>query len=138
MSANDFTQLLENATDYAVDQLCTDCYFVPFAVVLDPKGRLRRVIEDAQHLATPEETVSFILEDLRREAGKGKYRATAIASSSRILHPDSGEEIDAIQVACEHESSQPVIGYVPYTIEDHKLVLGELIWEEGENEIFPP
>jgi len=136
MSDEVFDQLMQRATDYAVNQLCTDMYVVPFAVVADAKGRITVVTEEAQHIATEDETVSFIQQDLRRGVENGKYSATAVVQGLRFTHPDTGADTDVIQVACEQRSHFPVIGYLPYSIEQGKLVLGSLICEEGENEIF--
>ena len=136
MSEQVFDQLMQRATEYAVNQLCTDRYFVPFAVVQDADGHIRIVTEEAQHIAAEDETVSFIEQDLRRGVENGRHVATAIVQGLRFTHPQTGQDTDVIQVACEHRSQFPVIGYVPYRIEDGNLFVDDLICEEGKSVIF--
>ena len=136
MSLDDLTSLLHGAAEYAVDQLCNHARLMPFAVTLDTQGNIKFVTEDSGKLSLDEEILSSFRPELQKGADDGALKAIAIVTDKKILDPTNGQPTQAIAVACEHLSHDPVLGCVPYTLDGEKINLGDLFLDEGENVFF--
>ena len=53
-----------------------------------------------------------------------------------LTHPESGEQMDAVQLELDHAETEAVDVYVPYTSGDVGVKFGELVAAPGQAPVF--
>ena len=131
--------LLDEACRAALHLLEKNKEFYPFAVAMDPDGKIRHVAGyTGNEMPTSREVSEVLVEGLRRDAKAGKLLASALVQDVRITDSRTGAQTDAIQVALEHESDEPVTCFLPYSLSGEAVSQGEIAAERGQRTVFGP
>ncbi len=69
-------------------------------------------------------------------ARSGQYKATALVYDVRVSLPSSGKKSDAIAVSLNHRDNYSVVVFFAYNIEGGKYVPGEVLAQQGDNDVF--
>ena len=69
-------------------------------------------------------------------AKDGQYKATALVYDVRVALPGTGEKSDAIAVSLNHRADYSVIVLFPYKIEGGRPIIGQVMAQKGEADIF--
>ena len=138
----DMDILLDEGIEAASQFLEQNGEFCPFGVVLTTDGEIRFVQCEPEDEFTQSDGLVEITENALRDlVESGEVRATALISDVYIhgkSEPDAEPEpdTDAIRLALEHISAGAVTCYLPYTIGEEEITMGELVAEEGDAVIF--
>ena len=107
--------VLDGLLGFAQQMLDKHGEFYPYAAALDSSGDLQMVAADAgEEHPDPSELIELLYEGLTRQASAGQIRAAGVCADARVNPPDSADMTDAIKVAIEHASSDPVEVFLPY------------------------
>ena len=135
----DMDILLDEGIEAATQFLEENGEFCPFAVVLSAGGEVRYLQCEPDDEFTQSEGLIEITENTLKElAESGEVRATVLIADVFIHGKDESDpDTDAIRLSMEHITTGAVICYLPYTVGEEEIVMGELVAEEGEAVIFP-
>ena len=135
----DMDTLLDEGIEAATQFLEENGEFCPFAVVLSTDGEVRYLQCEPDDEFTQSEGLIEITENtLKSLAESGEVRASALVSDVFIHGKDESDpDTDAIRLSMEHITTGAVTCYLPYTIEEEEIVMGQLVAEEGESVVFP-
>lgn len=133
----DAEALLNVALGFAEEQLAKYKEFYPFGVAMDPDGQIAMVATDfGSDAPNSQEVIDQLKEAFRSGASSGSYRATALVADVRITDPATNKKSDAVAVRIDHRDDYSIVVHMPYTFKWWKLATGELIFEQGSDEIF--
>ncbi len=130
--------VLEEGINTAVHFLNGNGEFFPFAVVVTKRGEMRHVQGWTEEQRPPSDQVIHLLySGLRQCAVEEEYRTTALISDVRLRETDSDSFTDAIRVAIEDFEEAPVTCYLPYSLNEGSVEVGEISAEKGKAVVFP-
>ena len=119
------TQELMNAVLPMAEKMLTgQGYFYPYGGAMTPAGD---IIDIVSHIETDKPSASdmiAVLQDkLVGSAVNKDFKATALV-------------YDSIAINLDHELGYSVVVFVPYTVEEGKVSLGELTIQAGDKSVF--
>lgn len=129
-------QLLHYLLPVAEDQLNRDGAFRPYAATLDTEGEVSSVAASEGEEPDVGDLLVALHAELRERASEGAIRASGIAADVTLTHPESGEQMDAVQLELDHAETEAVDVYVPYTSGDVGVKFGELVAAPGQTPVF--
>ena len=144
----DVENLMNAMIPIAIEKLESDGQFAPFGGAMNPKGEIFTLAEQGEEPpGHPDVMIASLKEHMRGAVREGEYKATAIVFDVEVdppaeevaLEEDAAvtpEPTDAVAVALDHEGDVSVVVLFPYTLEDHKVTVGEIYSTEGEADIF--
>ena len=137
--SEDMDILLDEGIEAATEFLEENGEFCPFAVVLSTDGEVRYLQCEPDDEFTQSEGLIAITENTWKSlAESGEVRATALISDVYIHGKDETDpDTDAIRLSMEHITTGAVTCYLPYSIDEEEIVMGQLVAEEGEAVVFP-
>lgn len=113
--------------------------FYPFAIAMDKGGAIRHVAGyTGTEMPASSDVIEVMVAGLKEDVANGRLLAVGIVKDVRITDPRTGTKTDAIAVALEHRSDQPVTCYLPYSFEGDRLIQGEIVAERGQANVFAP
>ncbi|MBT7442366.1 MAG: hypothetical protein HN790_00150 [Methylococcales bacterium] len=132
------TQELMNAVLPMAEKMLTgQGYFYPYGGAMTPAGD---IIDIVSHIETDKPSASdmiAVLQDkLVGSAVNKDFKATALVYDSMIAASNNSEKSDAIAINLDHELGYSVVVFVPYTVEEGKVSLGELTIQAGDKSVF--
>lgn len=132
--------LLDTLLRFAQQMLDKHGEFYPYAAALDSSGELQMVAADpGEERPDSSELIELLYEGLTRQASAGEIRALGVTADVQVSAPDSLEMTDAIKVAIEHASSDPVEVFLPYVKRRFRgAQYGELFAQPGTARVFSP
>jgi hypothetical protein len=112
--------------------------FYPYAAALDSSGEVQMVAADVgEEHPDSSELIELLYEGLTRQASAGQIRAAGVCADVRVNPPDSADTTDAIKIAIEHASSDPVEVFLPYVKRRFRgAQYGELFAQAGTARVF--
>ena len=130
-------QLLNYLLPFAEQMLSSHGEFYPHAATMDVAGDVQAVSAAGDERPEVGELLLALHAELREQAAQGAIRASGIAADVTLTDPDSGEEMDAVQLELDHAETDAVDVYVPYTSgDDDRIKFGELVATAGQAPIF--
>ena len=129
-------QLLNYLLPFAEQMLSAHGEFYPYAATMDAGGEVQAVSAAGDERPEVGELLLALHAELREQAAHGTIRASGIAADVTLTDPDSGEEMDAVQLELDHAEADAVDVYVPYTNGDEGVEFGELVAASGQAPIF--
>lgn len=129
--------VLQEAIETAAHLLEKRGEFFPFAVVMTAAGEIRHLqaMMDDDHPES-DAVIKSIVETIREDGLRDKYRCVGVASSVDLSDTVEGKSSAAIRVHLEGIGIDAVVCYVPYALDDHVVILGEVIGTKAKDEIF--
>jgi hypothetical protein len=115
--------------------------FYPYAAALDSSGELQMVAaaDPGDEHPDSSELIELLYQGLMRQASAGEIRAAGVCADVRVSATDSPQMTDAIKVAIEHTSSDPVEVFLPYVKRKFRgTQYGELFAQPGTARVFSP
>jgi hypothetical protein len=130
-------QLLNYLLPFAEQMLSSEGEFYPYAATMGAGGEVQAVSAAGDERPEVGEVLLALHAELREQAAQGAIRASGIAADVTLTDPDSGEEMDAVQLELDHADTDAVDVYVPYTSDDDDgIKFGELVAAPGQAPIF--
>lgn len=129
-------QLLNYLLPFAEQMLSQHGEFYPYAATMDAGGEVQAVSAAGDERPDVGDVLLALHAELREQAAQGSIRASGIAADVTLTDPDSGEEMDAVQLELDHAEADAVDVYVPYTNGDEGVEFGELVAASGQAPIF--
>jgi hypothetical protein len=130
--------LLDALLRFAQQMLDNHGEFYPFAAAVRSPGEIE-MVASASEEEHPDSSVLIesLYEGLARQAAAGEIRAAGVCADVRVIPPDSTDNTDAISVAIEHASGDPVEVFLPYAKKKLRGVqYGELFAQAGVSRVF--
>lgn len=135
---NEMDALVDVLLRFAQEMLDKHGEFYPYAAALDSSGELQMVAADpGEEQPDSSELIELLYEGLMRQASAGEIRGAGVCADVRVSPPDSPDMSDAIKVAIEHASSDPVEVFLPYVKRRFRgAQYGELFAQPGTARVF--
>ncbi len=125
--------LLDEGMTVALHLLEKNGEFYPFAVGLqfDSKIAIVATLDGDDH---PEsnDVLASLYPALREDIRKGEYTAVGIVTNVTVRKNETDEPIDALRIQIEHPEAEPMACFVPYRLENGKVIKGELVAQWAE------
>lgn len=133
-------QLLDRGLALLVPELVRSGTFYPFAAVLGNDDEIRLLgVAASERLATPEATVSALVERVQRLASERRIRAAAFFMDYVAQRRDTEYSQAGVRVELSHRHPDALSVFVPYRITaDQKLRLLTPQYRPGKNLVFTP
>ncbi len=141
------TQLLNAAMSYGRLILAKYGQLAPFAFARDREGQIVRETLDIPRLPRdPERLWKLLTEHVANRVRRGQIEGVALCANVALAQPSAESYTDAVIVTIEQESGYALQVTVPYRILGgqmknvlpRRVVLGEMVVEENEAQIFRP
>src|ERR1700730_12802808 len=119
---SDAETLMNAVLPFAEKMLEQHSEFFPYGAAMKPNGEIVNVAGyDGQEQPPSNEIIELIKTELRKDAAKGQYKATAIVYDVRVVPPGKANKSDAIAVALDHRDNYSVIVMFPYSLSHGKV-----------------
>jgi hypothetical protein len=133
----DCETLMQSARTFAEQMLRSHQGFVPFGEVLTANDEIVSMpAHDGREHPPSSEVISLLKYGFIQGAKSGKYKATALVYDSKIKDSSTGDNTDAIIISLNHRDSYSITVILPYHFENEQLVVGKLLAQKGEADIF--
>ena len=115
MASAQAQELFNAALEFAKQMLSEHKGFHPFAVSMDPNGKVAIVAGDigSEH-PSPTDLTTFLQSALRDQAKAGTIQAAGVCLDVRVTPPGSKDKSDAICVRVATVKGEAIEVYVPY------------------------
>jgi hypothetical protein len=135
---DEMDSLLDALLPFAKQMLGEHGEFYPYAATLDSSGNLQMVAtHTGEEHPDSSQLIELLYEGLVQQASTGEIRAAAVCADVRVTPPNSPEMTDAIRVAIEHASGEPVNVFLPYENRKFRgIQYGELFAQAGTTRVF--
>ena len=111
--------------------------FLPFGVVMTAKGETQHVgAYDGREHPPSQDLITLMVDALRQEAEKGRYRAIAIFFDVKVQRPNDGKKVDAVQVGLEHLRGYCADVFFPYTLTSAGPEFGDTFASSRSGTVF--
>ena len=111
--------------------------FIPLAIGLGPDKETVHVQSwNGNDHPTSDEVLALLYPALRQGVLKGDYRAVAIVTDVRIRKRPPDAPQDALRVEIEHPDAPPVACFLPYQLQDGKLIPGKPTAQRTEPKVL--
>jgi hypothetical protein len=132
--------LLDVLLRFARQMLDKHGEFYPFAAAVSSRGEIEMVASDlGEEHPDSSVLIESLYEGLAGQAAADEIRAAGVCADVRVTAPESSDKTDAISVAIEHVTGDPVEVFLPYTKGRLRGVqYGELFAQSGVGRVFPP
>src|SRR6185312_16353105 len=108
--------LMNAALPFAEKMLAEHSAFFPYGAAMKDNGEIVNVAGyDGQQHPPAQEIIDLLYTELRKDASKGTYKATAIVYDVRVTPPGKTAITDAIAIALEHRENYSAIVVFPYS-----------------------
>jgi hypothetical protein len=139
MSSAQMDVILDEGLRAAIEMLEKRGEFYPFAIAMDSG-------EDIEHLSgfdgsdfpDASQVITFLESSLSESAKIGVCIATGIVSNVELIDDEDGSKHDAIAVAIEDRESEPILCFLPYSLVDGVVHVGDVIAQPGVDTVFAP
>jgi hypothetical protein len=134
---HDAETLLHSVLDLAARMLCEYGEFYPYGGAMRMDGEILRIAAETGEERPPsQQLIALLKEGMRDGAGSGDFKATAIVFDVMVTPPEAEAKTDAIAVAIDHQDDYSVLVFLPYSIDEGDLLLGETFVQAGADDIF--
>ena len=136
---SDCETIMNSVLPFAEKMLTDHGEFIPFGGAMRENGQLVSVAgyDGAGHPMS-NDTIALIKDGFIAAARQGEYKATAIVYDVKVKLPASEEKSDAIAVSLNHRDNYSIVVFIPYRIDNRRLILGTAFAQKGEADIFLP
>jgi hypothetical protein len=112
--------------------------FSPYGAAMTADGRITSVgTNEGQALPASIAVIRDLKAVFIAGAKERKFKATALVYKVSITLPASGRQSDVVAVSLNHRDGSSVKLLFPYTIESKSAVVGQVIAQKGEADVFP-
>lgn len=111
--------------------------FYPFGVVKTNRGELRHIqalMEDSH--PTSDSVSESLRASLRERGDSGEYETVAIVSNIELTDKEEGHKSEAISIEIDDRFSEPILCYIPYSMENGTPMLGDVKVGAGIRIVF--
>ena len=123
---------------FAVEMLEKHGEFFPYGWIMKKAGDVEAVgYDDGRASPASQDVIDGLNGVFRVGAASGDYRATALFFDVRASLLGSTEPQDAIAVALDHRDDYSIVVYLPYSVANGQVTLGEVSASQGDGSIFP-
>ncbi len=139
MTAKDQAEnLLNKLLAFAEQMLESHGELFPLAGVIDKTGTSKHLVVggNGQAPGTAEAIKRQLMAGLREQVERGQCQLAVLVTCESITDPDSGQVVDLIHAAAEHQQGYAADIYLPYTIDNGTLQYGESISQDRSPELF--
>jgi hypothetical protein len=137
MSQAHMDTLLDAGVRHAIHLLENNREFYPFGIARCTDGEISLVYPDmAEDRPASDRVIKRIVRGLIEGVQDGRYTATGVVSDVRLSDRETGQTKDAIRLDLEDCEAQPVIAYLPYSMERDQVTPGRIIAEPGSGAVF--
>jgi hypothetical protein len=130
-------KLLQDAIETAAHLLEKREEFFPFAVVMSNENEIRHIqAMMGEERPASEAVIDSIIQTIKAEGPQKSYRCVAIVSDVKLADTANGSKTDAMRVQMDDSEAGSVTCYLPYTLHQNTIELGELIASYSEEVKF--
>ena len=134
---SDSEELMNSLIPFAEKMLSEHGEFFPYGGTMKPDGKIVSVAGYNGSEHPPSQEIIDLLHKAFRESAKAKEcKATGLVYDVRVNLPESNEKSDALAIELDHASGYSVLVYVPYKIENSKVIFGKMFSNAGHNAVF--
>ncbi len=133
----DSQELIDSVLPFAEQMLAEHGEFFPYGGAMKPNGEIISIgATDGDEHPPSSELISLLKNALMKSAKSKEYKAVALVYDVRVPLPETGEKSDAIAIDLDHESGYSIIVFLPYSLRNGQLELGQIFAQAGSNDIF--
>lgn len=112
--------------------------FIPFGGAMRADGQIVSIAGyDENEHSQSSEVIALLKGGFVDGARRGEYKATALVYDVKVKLTSTEEKSDAIAVSLNHRDNYSAVVLFPYDIDGGKLILGSILVQEGEADVFP-
>jgi hypothetical protein len=130
-------ELMDSVLPFAEKMLSEHGEFFPYGGAMKPNGEIVSIGGDNGEEHPPSNELISLLKNAFKDSATSKvYKATALVYDVRVPLPGTGEKTDAIAINLDHVSGYSVIVFLPYSLKNDELKLGQIFAQAGSNDVF--
>jgi hypothetical protein len=130
-------QLLDQSIQKALMLIREHGEFYPFGVTRVENGDFT-LVQAKMDTDTPtsNQVAEKLFAGLKQDASRNLFTSAAVVSDVRLRDPQTQRVSDAIRVHLEDAQGEPIIFFLPYVNEGHRITTSDILAEHAPSLIF--